>query len=59
VGLFGKVFSLEDSLKECGAEWSSGGAWGSNVIVDGKFVTGQNPASSKAVGEKLVELLSN
>jgi len=57
VGLFGKVFSLEDELKECGAEYVNGPAWGSHVIVDGKLVTGQNPASSKAVGEKLVEML--
>lgn len=57
VGLFGKVFSLEDEMKSCGADWSQGPAWGSHVVVDGKFVTGQNPASSKAVGQKIVELL--
>ncbi|KAJ3544795.1 hypothetical protein NM208_g2858 [Fusarium decemcellulare] len=53
-------FSLEDKLTEV-----SGGNYGKaangpmeeNVIVDGKFITGQNPASSKGVAEALAKAL--
>jgi putative intracellular protease/amidase len=32
--------------------------WGSKVVVDGKLVTGQNPASAKEIAETLVKLLA-
>lgn len=59
VGLTAVVpFLLEDRLKERGAIFSSGGEWASYVQVDGKLVTGQNPASSAPAAEALLELLA-
>lgn len=59
VGLTAVVpFLLEDRLKERGAIFSSGGEWASHVQVDGKLVTGQNPASSAPAAEALLELLA-
>ncbi len=39
--------SLEDRLKERGGLYSKGADWGPYVQVEGKRVTGQNPASSR------------
>jgi putative intracellular protease/amidase len=58
VGLLGKVpFSLEAELKAKGGVYEAGAAWGPFVVEDSRVVTGQNPGSSKLVGEKVVELL--
>ena len=58
VGLTAVVpFLLEDRLKERGGVYSNGGDWVSYVQVDGKLVTGQNPASSGPVAEELLKLL--
>jgi len=58
VGLVEVVpFSLEDELKTKGANYSKKEDWVSHVVTDGLLITGQNPASSKAVAEKLLELL--
>ena len=47
VGLTAVVpFLLEDRLKERGGVYSKGADWSPYVQVDGKLVTGQNPASS-------------
>src|SRR6185295_17862561 len=47
VGLTSVVpFLLEDRLKERGAVYSKAANWSPYVQVDGKLVTGQNPASS-------------
>lgn len=32
--------------------------WGVKVATDGKLITGQNPASAKAVGEALAKVLA-
>ncbi|WP_026449856.1 type 1 glutamine amidotransferase domain-containing protein [Aequorivita capsosiphonis] len=48
---------LEDMLKEHGAVYSSGDDWAPYVIQDENLITGQNPASSKLVAEKLYENL--
>ena len=50
-------FLVEDMLKANGGLYKKGPDWGSHVIVDGKLVTGQNPASSKAAAEELLKLL--
>jgi putative intracellular protease/amidase len=51
-------FLLEDALKQAGATVEKAAEpWGEKVVVDGKLVTGQNPASSKAVGEAIVKAL--
>jgi putative intracellular protease/amidase len=48
---------LESRLREAGATFSSGEPWAPFVVVDGKLVTGQNPASSAEAAQKVVGLL--
>jgi putative intracellular protease/amidase len=50
-------FLLEDRLKERGALYSKGANWAPYVQVDGKLVTGQNPASSGPAAKELLTLL--
>lgn len=50
-------FLLEDRLKEKGGIYSKVADWAPYVQVDGKLVTGQNPASSGPVAEELLKLL--
>ncbi len=49
-------FLVEDMLKANGGIYQKGPDWGSFVLVDGKLVTGQNPASSEDAAKKLLEL---
>lgn len=58
VGLASVVpFLLENRLKERGGVYSKSTDWAPNVQVDGKLVTGQNPASSGPAAEALLTLL--
>lgn len=58
VGLTDVVpFLVEDMLKDKGADYRKGDDWASYVEVDGKLVTGQNPASSEAAAKELLALL--
>ena len=58
VGLAGVVpFLLEDRLKERGGLYRKGADWMPHVEVDGKLVTGQNPASSGPAAKELLRLL--
>ncbi|HZZ78312.1 MAG TPA: type 1 glutamine amidotransferase domain-containing protein [Gemmataceae bacterium] len=58
VGLTAVVpFLLEDRLKERGGIYSSAPNWTPHVEVDGKLVTGQNPASSEPAASALLRLL--
>jgi putative intracellular protease/amidase len=58
VGLTAVVpFLLEDRLKERGGVYSKGANWAPYVQVDGKLVTGQNPASSGPAAKALLKLL--
>lgn len=50
-------FLVEDMLKANGGLYEKGPDWGSYVVIDGKLITGQNPASSKAAAEALLKLL--
>ena len=50
-------FLVEDMLKANGGLYENGPDWGSHVVVDGKLVTGQNPASSEAAAKELLKLL--
>jgi putative intracellular protease/amidase len=50
-------FLVEDMLKANGGLYEKGPDWGSYVVVDGKLVTGQNPASSEAAAKELLKLL--
>ncbi|SDB83266.1 Putative intracellular protease/amidase [Raineyella antarctica] len=51
-------FLVEDALRANGAEYSKGPDWGAHVIRDGNLVTGQNPASSAAAAEQLLDVLA-
>ncbi|QIM49789.1 type 1 glutamine amidotransferase domain-containing protein [Pusillimonas sp. DMV24BSW_D] len=58
VGLTGVVpFLVEDMLKANGGVYEKGPDWDAYVVVDGKLVTGQNPASSEAAARQLLKLL--
>ena len=58
VGLTAVVpFLLEDRLKERGGIYSKAANWVPYVQVDGKLVTGQNPASSGPGAEELLKLI--
>ncbi len=50
-------FLLEDALKENGAIYSKVEDWAPYAIEDGLLITGQNPASSKLVADKLLRKL--
>jgi putative intracellular protease/amidase len=50
-------FLLEDELKKNGALYTKGNDWSSYVKQDGLLITGQNPASSEAVAQLLLETL--
>lgn len=58
VGLTDVVpFLVEDILKENGGIYSKKEDWAAYAIQDGNLITGQNPASSELVAEKLYESL--
>jgi len=44
-------------LKAKGALYEKGPDWSSHVAIDGKLVTGQNPASSEAAAKELLKLI--
>ncbi len=50
-------FLVEDMLKQCGGMYSKGPDWSSHVLVDGKLVTGQNPASSEEAAREFLKLV--
>jgi putative intracellular protease/amidase len=51
-------FLVEDELKRLGGLYEKAPDWVSFVVTDGRLVTGQNPASSKAGAEALLKLLA-
>jgi len=58
IGLASVVpFLLEDRIRERGGLYRRGPLWTPHVEVDGKLVTGQNPASSVPVARSLLDLL--
>jgi putative intracellular protease/amidase len=59
VGLTNVVpFLLESTLIERGAKHQEAPLWQENVVVNGRLITGQNPASAAGVGEALAQLLT-
>lgn len=50
-------FLLETELAKKGAEFLEKDNWKENVVVDGRLITGQNPASAKKLGKEIVRLL--
>jgi putative intracellular protease/amidase len=60
VGLDGVVpFLLAGTLASRGAMHVPAPNWQANVIVDGRLVTGQNPASAAGVGREMARLLAS
>lgn len=58
VGLSGVVpFLVEDMLKENTATYTKGEDWAPHIVVDGKLITGQNPASSEGTAKAVVQAL--
>ncbi|MDQ8020700.1 MAG: type 1 glutamine amidotransferase domain-containing protein [Moraxellaceae bacterium] len=58
VGLASVVpFALETRMRELGGLFEHGPDWQPFAVTDGKLVTGQNPASSGLVAEKVLALL--
>jgi len=51
-------FLVEDELKRVGGLYEKAVDWQSFAIVDGRLITGQNPASSTAAAQALVKLLA-
>jgi putative intracellular protease/amidase len=51
-------FLVEDELKRLGGLFEKAPNWQSFVIVDGRLITGQNPASSTAGAQALLKALS-
>ena len=52
-------YLLQDKLIERGAKHVYGKPWEENVVVDGRLITGQNPASAKKVALSIIKLLQN
>jgi putative intracellular protease/amidase len=50
-------FELEGALKNAGATFEAAPLFTSRVVVDGRLITGQNPASAKELGEAVVKAL--
>ncbi|VVP68025.1 Molecular chaperone Hsp31 and glyoxalase 3 [Pseudomonas fluorescens] len=50
-------FNLEDALRAEGAEYSAAPVWQEQVVVDGRLLTGQNPASGGPLATAVIEAL--
>jgi putative intracellular protease/amidase len=51
-------FNLEDALRAEGAEYASAAVWQEKVVVDGRLMTGQNPASGGPLAKEIVKALA-
>jgi putative intracellular protease/amidase len=51
-------FLVEDELKRLGALYEKAADWESHAVIDGRLVTGQNPASSTAGAQALLSVLA-
>jgi putative intracellular protease/amidase len=51
-------FLVEDELKRLGGRYEKGPDWQSFVVVDGRLITGQNPASSSAGARALLDYMA-
>ena len=50
-------FDLETALREEGAEFEATDPWQPKLVVDGRLITGQNPASGGLVGAAVAKAL--
>ena len=51
-------FLVEDELKRLGGLYEKAADWQSFAVVDGRLITGQNPASSTAAAQALLQLFA-
>jgi putative intracellular protease/amidase len=51
-------FSLEDALIKQGANYKAAPNFTSHVVIDGRLITGQNPASATAVADAVIKKLN-
>jgi putative intracellular protease/amidase len=51
-------FLVEDELKRVSGRYEKAADWKSFAITDGRVITGQNPASSTAAAEALIQVLT-
>jgi putative intracellular protease/amidase len=51
-------FLVEDELKRIGGLYEKAADWAPFAVVDGRIVTGQNPASSTTAAQALMEVLA-
>jgi putative intracellular protease/amidase len=51
-------FLVEDELKRVGGLYEKAADWAPFAVVDGRVLTGQNPASSTAAAKALIGLLA-
>jgi putative intracellular protease/amidase len=52
-------FALEDALIEHGGRYTSAANFEPHVVVDGRLVTGQNPASAAGTAKAVLEVLAS
>ena len=50
-------FLVEDMLVKNGGQYSKGDDWAPYVVIDGKLITGQNPASSEPAAQAVLRQL--
>jgi putative intracellular protease/amidase len=50
-------FLVEDRIVQLGGKFQKTEPWGEKVVVDGKLITGQNPASATGVGKAIIKAL--
>lgn len=59
VGLDGAVpYVVEHELRNRGADFSAADDWAAHVVVDGRLITGQNPASAGGVADEILRVIS-
>ncbi|KAF9482438.1 ThiJ/PfpI [Pholiota conissans] len=52
-------FLLEDKIGELGGKYEKADQlWGAKVVVDGRLITGQNPASAEPIGHALLKAIT-
>ncbi|HAD80303.1 MAG TPA: hypothetical protein DCF99_14230 [Flavobacteriaceae bacterium] len=52
-------FLVQAELEKLGGHYSKTEDWGVHVVEDGLLITGQNPASSEKVAEKMIAYLQS
>jgi putative intracellular protease/amidase len=51
-------FLVEDELKRLGVRYEKFPSWQPHSIVDGRLITGQNPASSTSAAQALMKVVA-